>query len=182
MTAEGRCLRDRRLLDACRRGDASAWRQVLDRYERLVYSIPLNYGLPREDAADICQLTFTALLQGLDAVRDDAGLGSWLATAARRQTWRVLDRSRREPRAPGEPPEPATEDDPIGDLDRIIWLHDGLQGLDPRCRELLLALYFDTAEPSYAEVADRLGRPVGSIGPTRARCLQRLRAELGDLD
>jgi RNA polymerase sigma factor (sigma-70 family) len=171
--------RDQRILDACRRGDADAWRELLDRYERLVFSVPLNYGLSRQDAADVCQVTFTILLQSLDTIRLEERLGSWLATVARRQTWRLMDRSRHEI-ATETPPEPGTGDNPSDVLEELLWLYEGLRKLDRRCRDLLVALYFDSSEPTYADVASRLGRPLGSIGPTRARCLERLRAVLGE--
>jgi RNA polymerase sigma factor (sigma-70 family) len=170
---------DAGLLDACRLGDARAWREVVARYERLVFSIPLRYGLSRDDAADVCQSTFTALLEQLDAVRDGTRLGAWLATVARRHAWRLLERTRLESGV-----EPGAEHDPvepIADAERLLWVTDALLALSEACRDLLLALYFDASEPSYAEVAQRLDRPVGSIGPTRARCLRRLREELGDL-
>src|SRR3990172_10262395 len=75
---------DRDLILACRSGDKIAWERLLDKYERLVYSIPLNYGLTSEDAADISQITFTILIQSLDRLRDDTRLAPWLATVARR--------------------------------------------------------------------------------------------------
>lgn len=168
---------DGELLAACRRGDASAWSVVLDRYERLVFSIALRYGLSRDDAADVTQATFTALLQGLDGIREHDRLASWLATVARRQTWRLLERARREPHTTlnGDGPQAP---DAIEGWERAEWLHGGLDTLDEPCRELLAALYLDPAQPPYADVAARLRRPVGSIGPTRARCLARLRTIL----
>src|SRR5215216_3858638 len=69
---------------------------LLNRYERLVYSIPLRYGLSRDDAADIAQITFTILIQSMDSLSEDSRLGPWLVTVARRHTWRLLDRNRRE--------------------------------------------------------------------------------------
>jgi len=175
MTRQGLLDRDAELLAACRLGDAEAWREVLRRYERLVFSIPLRYGLSREDAADVCQSTFTALLQELDTVRDGTRLGGWLGTVARRAAWRLLDRSSRDAHDPIDLDELGDDGDPIGDYEQLVWLTDGLLALDERCRDLLITLYFDESAPSYAEVAHRLGRPVGSIGPTRARCLAQLR-------
>src|SRR5687767_2438174 len=87
---------DHMLLQACRDGDAQGWSRLLDKYERLVYSIPLNYGLSREDAADIAQIVFTSLLQSLDNLREESNLAGWLATVARRHSWRLLARGRRE--------------------------------------------------------------------------------------
>jgi len=169
------------LIRACRDGNSRAWELLLDRYERLVYSIPLNYGLSREDAADIVQITFTSLIQSLDTLREDSRLSAWLATVARRQTWQVLARGRRENHEEfdsladsvatlrGDPSEPLER------WELVEWLNQGLAQMPERCRNLLSALYFEPQELSYAEIAARIGMPVGSVGPTRARCLERLR-------
>jgi RNA polymerase sigma factor (sigma-70 family) len=180
-------LSDQELILASRRGDAAAWESLVEKYERLVYSIPLNYGLSREDAADIAQLTFTILLQSLDSLRDDSRLGAWLAMVARRHTWRLVNRQRRESPPTGEElseslvrlPDPAGSR-PMEQWEIVQWLDQGLSRLDDSCRQLLLALYFDSEEPSYAEVSQRLGMPMGSIGPTRARCLERLKRFLDE--
>jgi RNA polymerase sigma factor (sigma-70 family) len=177
-------LSDQTLLDACRAGDQQAWVRLLGKYERLVFSIPLNYGLSQEDSADIVQMSFTYLLQSLDTLHDDSNLGGWLATVARRHTWRLLKRKRQAPLA--------ELDDEIvielipgrtNDIERwemVEWLNKGLTQIGDRCRTLLAALYFEADEPSYAEIALRLGIAEGSIGPTRARCLQRLKELLGN--
>jgi RNA polymerase sigma factor (sigma-70 family) len=169
------------LIQACRDGNPHAWELLIDRYERLVYSIPLSYDLSREDAADVTQVTFTSLLQSLDMLREDSRLSAWLATVARRQTWQLLARARREDH------EEYTEligavatlrgdaTDALERWEMLQWLHEGLDQLAGRCRALLLALYFESPDLSYAEIANRLGIPVGGIGPTRARCLGRLR-------
>lgn len=174
---------DRELIRLCRKGDARGWERLLDKYERLVFSIALNYGLSREDAADIAQLTFTILIQNLDTLSEDSRLGAWLATVARRHTWRLLERNRRE--SASEKLDEGVPlfggDDDAGSLERwelAEWLNHGLSLIDGRCRKLLLALYFAPEQPSYAEVARRLNMPVGSIGPTRARCLRRLKQAL----
>ena len=180
---------DRDLILRCRRGSVGAWHQLLNKYERLVYSIPLRYGLSRDDAADIAQITFTILIQSLDSLSDDSRLGPWLVTVARRHTWRLLQRNRRE--APDERLESTdiaesavllgkSDADSIEHWELSEWLEAGLSKVGDPCRELLLALYFHAEQSSYAEVAERLGRPVGSIGPSRARCLKRLRQVLGE--
>jgi RNA polymerase sigma factor (sigma-70 family) len=173
---------DHDLIRACRAGHALAWERLLDKYERLVFSISLNYGLTTDDAADVTQITFTILLQNLDTLPDGIRLAPWLATVARRHTWRLLARNRRE--------SVNAEEDLAGNetLGGIVdhserwelaeWLNDRLSMLDERCRQLLLALYFDAEQPSYAQVADHLKIPVGSIGPTRARCLEHMRKSL----
>ena len=167
------------LIQACRQGNTDAWERLLDRYERLVFSIPLNYGLAVEDAADLAQITFTILMQSLDSLQDDTRLAYWLSTVARRHTWRWLERNRREGVNPGgdlaEAELVTSGDDPLEQWERLEWIQEGLNLLNQRCRELLLALYFDFEQPSYAQVAERFSMPVGSIGPTRARCLEQLK-------
>ncbi len=153
----------------------------MDRYERLVYSIPLSYGLSREDAADVAQITFTILVQSVHSLDDNSRLGSWLATVARRHTWRMLEGNRREAPVRGEDLAERTarlakdESNPLERWETVEWLEDSLAGLGGRCKDLLFSLYFDPNEPSYDQISKRLGMPVGSIGPTRARCLGRLR-------
>lgn len=170
---------DHDLIGACRAGHAYAWERLLDKYERLVFSISLNYGLTRDDAADVTQITFTILLQNLDTLPDGIRVAPWLATVARRHTWRLLARNRREA---VNPEEDLAGNERLGGMidysehwELAEWLNYGLSMLDERCRQLLLDLYFDTEQPSYAQVADHLKMPVGSIGPTRARCLEQMK-------
>lgn len=171
------------LLAACRDGDVEAWDEVVDRYERLVFAVAAREGLSTDDAADVTQTTFEALLAQLDRIRDDAQIASWLMTVARRQAWRVrTDRSRWVPDETTTADEAGPGEDPVADHHTLLWVYQGLAELDRPCRRLLTALYFDPGTPSYAEVAAWLGRPVGSIGPTRARCLRRLRDILGEVN
>jgi RNA polymerase sigma factor (sigma-70 family) len=180
---------DRALIQRCRHGSAGAWHQLLNRYERLVYSIPLRYGLSRDDAADIAQNTFTILIHNMDNLAEDSRLGAWLSTVARRNTWRLLERNRRE--IASERLEGAdiaesvvllgkSDADSIEHWELTDWLDAGLSQISESCRELLTALYFQPERSSYAEVAERLGMPLGSIGPTRARCLKRLKQALSE--
>jgi RNA polymerase sigma factor (sigma-70 family) len=177
---------DHDLIRACREGDPGAWERLLDKYERLVFSISLNFGLTTDDAADVAQITFTILLQNLDTLPDEIRLASWLTTVARRHSWRLLARDRRESVNP-EADLAGTETlvGIVDDSERwelAEWLSYGLSLLDERCRQLLLALYFDVEQPSYAQVADQLNIPVGSIGPTRARCLKQMRKGLSTVE
>ena len=177
---------DQDLIAACRNSDPRGWERLLENYERLVFSIPLSYGLSREDAADVTQLTFTALLQSIDTLRGDSRLSAWLATVSRRYTWRTLQQGRRESSDGFEfidetlPILGKTSESPVERWELLEWLNSSLVQLNQRCRDLLLALYFDTQEPSYAQIAEQFGIPVGSIGPTRARCLERLKQLLGE--
>jgi RNA polymerase sigma factor (sigma-70 family) len=145
--------------------------------------------LSRDDAADVAQHTFTVLVQNMDNLAEDSRLGAWLGTVARRSSWRLLERNRRE--IGSEHLEGASlaesavvlgksDADSIEHWELVDWLDAGLSQISDSCRELLLALYFQPERSSYAEVAERLGMPLGSIGPTRARCLKRLKQVLGE--
>jgi RNA polymerase sigma factor (sigma-70 family) len=178
---------DRDLIRRCQQGNEGAWQQLLNKYERLVYSIPLRYGLSREEAADIAQNTFTILIESLDTLSEDSRLGAWLATVARRQSWRLLERNRREVASEGlDAVDLAhravlvgkSNADSVEHWELTEFLDTGLSQIGEPCRRLLLALYFEPESSSYAEVGARLGMPIGSIGPTRARCLKRLRRVL----
>ncbi|MDE0805531.1 MAG: sigma-70 family RNA polymerase sigma factor [Acidimicrobiales bacterium] len=174
----------RGLIEACRRGDADAWDQLVERYERLVYGIARNEGLSANDAADVTQASFEVLLDRLHDLREPERLAWWLMTVTRRAAWRVRDRMRSE--APIDPADPdavlqrTSHDHQDAAID-TLWLYEAMQELGDPCRSLLRALYLDPRSPSYAEVAIRLGRPIGSIGPTRARCIDRLRGLLTDV-
>jgi len=175
---------DRKLIIACRRGDERAWETLIARHERLVFSIARRHGLTAEDAADVTQTVFIILLQSIDRLPDDVNLGGWLTTVTRRHTWRAMTRLGRE--LPGEKEDVAESttllgrqtSNPVDRWETLQAMHESLNRLGGRCQRLLLALYFDTTEPSYAEVAARLNMPVGSIGPTRARCLTKLKTLL----
>ena len=175
---------DRKLIIACRRGDERAWETLIDRYQRLVFSIARRHGLSTEDAADVAQKVFVILLQSIDRLPDDVNLGGWLTTVARRHTWRAFGRLSRE--LPGEKEDIADSTallgrhspDPVDRWELLQTVHDALNRLGKRCRQLLLSLYFDPDQPSYTEIAGQLNMPLGSVGPTRARCLAKLKALL----
>lgn len=168
---------DNDLLRRCRRRDSAAWNMLVSRYERLVYTVALRNGLSAEDAADVTQSTFVALVDSLDRIRDDEKLASWLMTVARRQAWRTRNLSRRTVALEAAP---EGTSDPFADWATTAALHDALSTLGGTCRELLIALYFEREAPSYAEIARRFGRSIGGIGPLRGRCLDKLRVILGD--
>jgi RNA polymerase sigma factor (sigma-70 family) len=175
---------DRSLIRRCRAGDAGAWQHLLDRYERIVFSVPRRYGLSREDAADITQLTFTILFQSMDTLPEDSYLGAWLTTVARRHTWRHLNRKRRElAREHGGSNEDIAllakgDTGDLEDWELTEWLNYGISRIGKDCRDLLTALYLEPDQPSYADVAARLGMAVGTVGSARIRCLKRLRQVL----
>lgn len=164
------------LVLACRLGDQGAWDAIVDRYERLVWAVALGEGLNADQAADVAQECFGALVRSLDDLAEPERVGSWLMTVARRQSWQLRN-------ALAQPHAEITDRDNVADdntaeLAHALWVYEAVERLDDPCRTLVQALFFDPDEPSYSEVAVRLGRPLGSIGPLRARCLERLRSIL----
>jgi RNA polymerase sigma factor (sigma-70 family) len=166
------------LLAGCRLGDRGSWVALVDRYETLVYTVARRNGLNAEDAADVTQSTFAVLLTRLDDLRDGERLPSWLATVARRESWRVARRTKREQSFP--PDQEADGTDTAADWAQREAIEHALNQLGGPCRQLLLWLFFEPGPPSHAEVADRLGRAVGGIGPLRGRCLGKLRTLLDE--
>ena len=179
---------DATLVARCREGDASAWGALVQRYQRLIYAIVRRAGLDEQAAAEVFQTVFLRLLQHLPRIAEPARLQAWIVTTAKREAW--LQRRRGERTVSmtlADADADAADDDTWAVADSapgpedtvahwqlIAQVQRGLERLDERCRHLLEALF--GAEPvGYDEVVQRLGMPIGSIGPTRARCLARLR-------
>lgn len=184
---------DEELILACRRGEEAAWEELVRRYQRLVYAIPRRAGLDEEAAADVFQRTFTQLLNKLDVLEQPSRVGAWLVTTAKRDAWRMAQRARLTmplptPGGDAEDDEPADlrDDAPlpqemIEQLERQHVVRRALQSIDEMCRRLLTLLFFQPEPPPYSEIAQTLRMSEGSIGPTRARCLQKLRKQLDKL-
>ena len=147
--------------------------------------MPRKYGLTPDDAADITQLTFTILVQSIDKLPEDSKLGGWLTTVARRHTWRLLERDRRQGIGKysvidENTPDAGGELEAVENWELGQWLDHGMSKIGDSCKNLLFALYLDPEQPTYAEVAARLDMAIGSVGPTRTRCLERLRRVLDE--
>jgi RNA polymerase sigma factor (sigma-70 family) len=160
-------------------GDQVAWREVVRRYHELVWAVARAHGLNHADAADVSQTTWLRLAEHLGGIRDPARLPGWLATTARREALRVLAARRRE--APFDTLElrPVAEERygpeamaVRADRNSVLWR--AFAALPERCQRLLGVLAF-APEFSYAQVSRALGMTVGSVGPTRGRCLDELR-------
>jgi RNA polymerase sigma factor (sigma-70 family) len=168
------------LLAAAAAGDSAAWNAIVEQYTGLLWSIARGYRMSTADSADAVQTTWLRLVEHMDRIDDPSRLPGWLATTVRRECLRLLRRSKRE--------QPAFDDDGLPDFadkaepldaallveerDAALWR--ALQQMPERCR-LLLRVLMASPPPSYAEVAAALDMPIGSIGPTRQRCLDRLR-------
>lgn len=173
---------DARLVQACLDGDERAWHELVDRYQRLIYSIPRRYGLAPPDAEDVMQSVFVIVYRRLNTLRDQTRLSSWLIRITQRETFRLRQTSS---------PQVYELDHTIADFDapldeQMQWLElqhlvrQGLAHLDKTSRTLLQALLSDEP-PSYEALAKQLGCPVGSIGPMRARSLKKLEAVLVEM-
>ncbi len=166
------------LVQACLDGDETAWKELVERYGRLVYSIPRRYGLSAADADDVFQNVFTIVLRSLHSLRNQTCISAWLITITHRETRRLAKS------APinAELDEMIADDSsPAADQVQRIELQrevrQALAEMESPCKDLLSSLLMDDA-PSYQELAKKLGMAVGSIGPTRARCFKKLEAIL----
>jgi RNA polymerase sigma factor (sigma-70 family) len=162
-------------------GDRRAWESLVDRYEGLLWGIARSHRLDEASASDVVQTTWLRLLEHLDDLRNPDALGGWLATTARNECLRVLRHHARQipiedDRIPEDAVPPVAEARLLGE-ERAAELWGALATLSARCQALLRLLASDPA-PSYEDVGTALDMPVGSIGPTRGRCLASLRHAL----
>lgn len=162
------------LLDRCLQGDEQSWYLLVGHHAGLVYAIARKAGLGEHDCDEVAQIVFAALARSLDKIRDRRALTAWLMTSARREAWRVSAARRRSGALdPGVVESQAAFAEDVARLEDHARVRDAMDKLGDRCRELLRALYF-APNLSYEQVSNMLDIPVGSIGPTRQRCLARL--------
>ncbi|MFN0149172.1 MAG: RNA polymerase sigma factor [bacterium] len=171
------------LIRSCLRGEDSAWRLFLERYGDLVFSVPLKMGLPHSDAEEVFQITVLALVERLGTLNDPRRIVAWICEVARRQTLYYLRKRSRESLGEDEAFDAAADASPgaheaFESLEASQVVRDALAKISPRCRDLLTALYLADPAPAYKEIAESLEIPMGSIGPTRARCLKSLQTLL----
>jgi RNA polymerase sigma factor (sigma-70 family) len=166
---------DAELIDACRRGNDAAWATLVERYAGLVRSIPRRYRFSDADADDVMQATFLALHRSIERIDDGQALPKWLMTTAHREAWRI-GRDRDVPLDPGGDFHNVhhPQDDVLALGEERSLIRRAIEDLGGRCRELLERLYAPDRSP-YDVLAQDLDMPIGSIGPTRARCLDKLR-------
>jgi RNA polymerase sigma factor (sigma-70 family) len=166
------------LVAAASAGDQEAWNALVARFNGLVWSVARAHRLSPDDASDVVQATWEKLVMHLDRLKDRAAVGAWLATTARNECLKTLRLSARQVPAPAEELEGPAGDPEVdegllaSERDAVLWR--AFATLDPGCQSLLRLLVADPA-PSYTEVSKALDMPIGSIGPTRARCLEKLR-------
>jgi RNA polymerase sigma factor (sigma-70 family) len=171
-----------RLVRAASAGDQQSWNELVQEFSDMIWAIARGHRLRDADAADVAQATWLKLLDHLDRLRDPGRAGAWLATTARRECLAVLRHSRRNvPCADSSFEQESTEtpDDRLLTAERDEALWRGFSQL-PASDQALLRMLVADPSPAYAEVSAALDMPVGSIGPTRARALGRLRRQIDD--
>jgi len=178
-------LDDEALIEACLIGDEAAWEQLLARYSNLIYSIPLRFRFGEAVAEEIFQEVCLIVLEKLDTLRDREYFKTWLVTIVRRACLQRIRSQGTQPEAlltEEAGPHAKTPEDTLLLMEQLDLVHCALATMDDRCQQLLWALFFEESAPSYQTLAQMLDLPVGSIGPTRARCLEKFRQAFMDLD
>jgi RNA polymerase sigma factor (sigma-70 family) len=164
-------------------GDRYAWERLVDQFARLIWSITVEFKLTESDASDVAQTTWLRLLQNIDRIEHPDRVGSWLAATARNECLRSLAARKRVVLSDDEvelgsavPHGPEIDERLLAD-ERAQTVRDALSRLPRRWQRLLEMLMADPPA-SYADISDELELPMGSIGPTRGRCLAQLRVLL----
>ena len=175
---------DHELVAACLRGDETAWHDLIDRYNRLIFSVAFKLGLDRDEATDIFQSVCLDLVAELPRLRDPQALPAWLIQVTRRK---VIKAKRKSERYVADDsgradviaaPDADMPDSFLRDAQKTQSLRDAVDGLSARCRQMVHMLFFEDTPRPYREVAAEIGVATGSIGFLRSRCLDRLRSAL----
>ncbi|HTR67498.1 MAG TPA: sigma-70 family RNA polymerase sigma factor [Terriglobales bacterium] len=175
-----------RLVAECLKGNQEAWSGLIDKYKNLIFSVPLKFGLSREDAADVFQSVCLDLLTDLPQLREPKALPKWLMQASfhkclrwKRQRLTLAD-DVPESEAPVEAATAAEElpEEILFQLEREHTVREAIAMLPARCHRMITMLFFEDPPRPYEQVAQELGIATGSIGFIRGRCLQRLRKQL----
>lgn len=172
------------LVQACLAGNEDAWEQLFKRYSRLIYKIPISFGFPSLEAEEIFQEVAMEIVTCLSTLQSHAHLHPWIVTIARRVCIRRLRSAKRYNTVDLQLLESTIEqgvdslDEMLIRLEEYSLLRDALAALEPKCRTLLTELFLKDPPLTHAAVAAALQLPLGSIGPTRARCLEKLREQV----
>jgi len=178
---------DRELVQGCLKGREEDWNALIDKYKNLIFSIPIRYGLSREEAADIFQAVCLELIQELPKVREPKALPKWLMQVTahkcfhwKRQRGRTVSQDDEETAIP-EASVPAEAELNLREVEEEQMLREAMAELPPRCQELIRMLFYEEPSRPYQQVAASLGLATGSIGLLRQNCLARLKERLDAL-
>ncbi len=163
---------DNDLIARCISGDQTAWKDLVSRYQRLVYSIAYTICPQQDDASDVFQQVWLELYQQLSDLRHVEALPAWLITVTRRKAHHLIRAKRGSEQLDEDLPDLSQT---LASIENEHAVERALDQLSERCRRLIDLLYFRVDEPSYAEIAKVMDMPVPSVGPTRARCLEKMR-------
>jgi RNA polymerase sigma factor (sigma-70 family) len=170
-----------RLVRECRKGNQQAWSALIEKYKNLIFSVPIKFGLSREDAGDIFQAVCVELLSGLEKLREPRALPKWLMQTSyhkcllwKKQSFTLLDDAQ-EIEQQEQPSAATLPEEMLHQLQREQILRDALATLPARCGRIVRMLFFEDPPRPYHEVAAELGLAPGSIGFIRGRCLKKLR-------
>jgi RNA polymerase sigma factor (sigma-70 family) len=175
---------DERLVAECRKGNQDAWAALIEKYKNLIFSVPIKFGLPREDAADIFQAVCLDLLSDLPQLREPRALPKWLMQMSFHKCLRwkkqrlVLFDDPLEIEGVSEASSEELPEEMMYQVQREQMLRDAVASLAPRCHRMIAMLFFESPARPYQEVAKELGIATGSIGFIRGRCLRMLRQRL----
>jgi RNA polymerase sigma factor (sigma-70 family) len=164
----------RELVLRARDGDAAAWTALVERHTETLWAVARAWRLGDADCADVVQLTWLRLVERLDTLRDPGAVGAWLVVTARREAARTARERGYEPLGATTAALPSPHDT-VAAREQVCAVGSALRTLPRRCRDLLRLA---ALAPGQTELAAALDMPVGGLGPTRARCLQKLRREL----
>ena len=175
---------DERLVAECRKGNQDAWSGLIEKYKNLIFSVPIKFGLPREDASDIFQAVCLDLLSDLPQLREPRALPKWLMQMSFHKCLRwkkqrlVLFDDPLEIEGASEASSEELPEEMMYQVQREQMLRDAVASLAPRCHRMIAMLFFESPARPYQEVAKELGLATGSIGFIRGRCLRMLRQRL----
>jgi RNA polymerase sigma factor (sigma-70 family) len=177
---------DEKLVQDCLNGDEKAWNRLVDKYKRLIYSVPVKYRLSPDDAADVFQNVCVDLFTNLAKLRKIESIRSWLITVATHKCFHHKRHQRQDVELDAMEQEMAEELAPAApqvmqEVQEEQAVRDAILRLSPRCADLVKMLFFEQPPLPYTEVAQRLGLATGSIGFIRGRCLNRLQKILAEL-
>jgi RNA polymerase sigma factor (sigma-70 family) len=167
------------------KGNADAWRILVNRYQALVYAIPTRSGLSMNDAADCFQQTWMALYENRRKIKDPSRISAWLVTTAKREALRFIRQTSKDNRDADILEQVDTGPLPDQELIRLehqAQLEIAMKELDPRCRRLVESFFYTDEKITYDEIASMLGISANSLGPARRRCLTRLKKILLEMD
>ena len=184
LAARERSWTDERLVAECRKGNQDAWSALIEKYKNLIFSVPIKFGLPREDAADIFQAVCLDLLSDLPQLREPRALPKWLMQMSFHKCLRwkkqrlILFDDPLEIEGMSEASSEELPEEIMYQVQREQMLRDAIASLAPRCHRMIAMLFFESPARPYQEVAKELGIATGSIGFIRGRCLRLLRQRL----